>query len=77
VVFLHVSEQETASKVNDFAVNYELESLMLLDERGAVGRTYGLRGTPTTYFINANGVIEDAQLGYITLDWINAKMALN
>ena len=73
-MFLHVSEQETASKVNDFAVKYELESPMLLDENGAVGRTYGLRGTPTTYFINADGVIEDLQIGYITLDWIDAKI---
>lgn len=77
MVFLHVSEQEAASKVSEFAVKYGLESPTLLDENGAVGRLYGLRGTPTTYFINADGVIEDLQLGYVTIDWINAKLDSN
>lgn len=50
---------------------------MLLDESGAIGRTYGLRGTPTTYFINAEGVIEDVQVGFISQEWIDTKLATN
>jgi hypothetical protein len=33
---------------------------------GDAGRLYLVRGTPTTFFVNSQGVIEDIQVGFIT-----------
>lgn len=72
---LHVSEKERPPEVQAFAQQYGLESPVLMDSDGAIGNRYGLRGTPTTFYINADGVIEDMKVGFIDMNWIRDRVA--
>ena len=57
-----------------FALRHGLQSTVLLDTDGEVGLLYRLCGTPTTFFVNSQGVIEDIRFGSITQEWIAEKL---
>ncbi len=57
-----------------FAFEHGLESTFLMDYDGAVGRTYQLYSTPTTYFIDPAGVVQDFQVGIVDLAWLTANV---
>ena len=44
--------------VQAFAQEQGLTFPVLLDENGAVAQRYGVRGIPTSFFINREGVIQ-------------------
>lgn len=43
--------------------DYNLSFPVLLDMRGNVAGKYNIRGIPTTYFIDSDGMIRDMQIG--------------
>lgn len=71
---LHVDQEEPLELVERFVAQHGLSSSFLLDPGGDVGRLYQLRGTPTTYFINPDGVIQDFQPGFVNLNWIEHNL---
>jgi peroxiredoxin len=71
---LHVDQEESLKAVESFVKQYDLASHFLMDPDGKIGRLYELRGTPTTFFINPDGVIQDFQPGFVTLDWIEQNL---
>jgi hypothetical protein len=75
LVVLFVDEQERAPEVEAFAARYGLESVFAMDFTGEVGAQYQLISTPTTYFVDPNGVIQNIHAGVITLDWIDSRLA--
>lgn len=75
VAIIHISDKETLEAAKDFAAQYGLESPVLLDSDGTVSQLYQLRATPTTFFVNRDGVIEDIAIGFVKLDWIEGKLA--
>jgi thiol-disulfide isomerase/thioredoxin len=66
VSFLAVSVQEDKLTVSRFARQFELSLPVLLDTDGAAMNLYGVRGLPTTLFVNAQGVVVAQHLGGLT-----------
>ncbi len=54
---------EPKKKVAKFVADKKLKHRVLLSG-GKVSREYGVRGIPTTFWINRQGVIVDAELGF-------------
>ncbi|MBK8432145.1 MAG: TlpA family protein disulfide reductase [Chloroflexi bacterium] len=65
VVFVGVNQGETAVTIQMFADNYELTYPLVLDENSQINREYAVFGLPTTYFIDADGVIRHVTPGAI------------
>lgn len=61
--------------VEQFAAQYGLTSPFLMDPQGEIGRLYQLPGTPTTFFIDAEGVVQAFQPGFINVDWIETHLS--
>lgn len=47
------------------------EVRFVFDADGEMAKTYGISGTPVTYFIDKNGMIQDAHLGGISANTLN------
>jgi thiol-disulfide isomerase/thioredoxin len=66
VLIVGLNQSETTAQVGqyqqDFAVNYPL----LLDEDGHLGDQYPIRGLPTTWFLDEDGVIRYIHSGPMT-----------
>jgi peroxiredoxin len=75
LVVLLIDEEEGSAAVQGFAERHNLNSVIAMDMTGKIGREYQLLSTPTTFFIDANGVIQNIQAGVITLDWVDNQMA--
>jgi peroxiredoxin len=67
---LAVDVQEDRSVVEPFAGELGLTFPVLLDSRAEVSRSYRVRGLPTSYFVDQNGVIIGRELGAIDEEWI-------
>jgi peroxiredoxin len=63
VVVLGVNQQESADLINRFMREQGLDFPIALDATGEVNRLYRVRALPTTYFVDANGVIRDIVYG--------------
>ena len=65
VVFLAVNElnQDSRSAVLDFVEENALTFPILADELGIASKVYQVSSLPTTFFIDANGVIKDIVIG--------------
>lgn len=60
--------------MQDFAKQYNISSPFLMDSNGKVGRLYQLPGTPVTYFIDPQGVVQSFQPGFINVAWIESNL---
>lgn len=74
LLILHVSIQETSNVVLDFISTHGLTSTFLLDSFGQIGQNYQIFSTPTTFFINDHGIIQDVTVGYLDINWIADNM---
>jgi peroxiredoxin len=63
LVVIGLNLQEGRSLIEPFAEDYGIEFPLLIDRDGEVGDRYRLLGLPTTYFIDADGVIRDVFAG--------------
>jgi hypothetical protein len=61
--------------VKEFVKEFGLTFTILLDPGAEVQRLYRNRTYPTTFFINAEGVIELQHFGPMTEDQIDANLA--
>ncbi|MEE9191149.1 MAG: TlpA disulfide reductase family protein [Candidatus Aerophobetes bacterium] len=66
-VILAINIQEESKLVSSFMNERGLSFPVLLDEKGKVARTYGVRGIPTTFFLNPEGEIIGKAVG--ARDW--------
>ena len=57
LVVLAINIGESASKVREFIQNYGLSFPVLLDTKEDVAQKYNIRGIPTTFFIDKDGII--------------------
>ena len=76
LVVLFVDEQEGSGVVETFAERHNLTSVIVMDMTGEIGKKYQLISTPTTFFIDSHGVIQEIKAGVIRLDWIDHQMAV-
>ena len=58
-----VNQGESAEIVTQFASNLNIDYPLLLDPGNAINQQYGVRGLPTTLFIDADGIIRDQIIG--------------
>jgi len=73
VMVLAVNLREERRRVAAFVEDLKLDFPVLLDEKADVGTLYRVRGAPTTYFIDRDGVIRQRYVGPLTsevLTWI-------
>lgn len=68
VSFLAVSVQEDKRTVSRFTQQYGLSLPVLLDSDGVAMNLYGVRGLPTTLFVNAEGIVVAQHMGGLTED---------
>ena len=63
VVFAGVDQGETAEAVQRYLDNIDVTFTIPMDGRGDVGNDYNVKGLPTTYFIDGDGVIRAVWMG--------------
>jgi peroxiredoxin len=68
LVILAVDEQEQVDLVQKFVTEQKLPLQVLLDKDGQAATLYRVRGLPSTYFVNADGVLVKAQRGALKSD---------
>jgi cytochrome c biogenesis protein CcmG/thiol:disulfide interchange protein DsbE len=64
-VVLAVNSQESAETVASFLEEHDFTFPVLLDPDGVVMRRYGIRGLPTSYFIDRDGVVRGVWSGQL------------
>ena len=74
-VVLALSGGETAQDVQSFINANGYTFMVLLDSEYAVAEQYGVRGYPTSFFIDANGAIQKTHIGELTEPMIVAYLA--
>ena len=68
VTVVGVNTGENAATVREWATAHNLAFLLTLDPAGDATAAYQLRGQPTTFVINAEGVVTDVLFGPTTAD---------
>ncbi len=63
VVLLTINIADSASAAKDFLAQNGFAFPVLLDTSHQVTNDYGLTGTPTSFFIDANGIVKDKIVG--------------
>jgi thiol-disulfide isomerase/thioredoxin len=63
LVILAINLQESANEVQYYLAAKGYSFTVLLDTSGAVGNKYNIRGIPTTFFIDKDGIIKDMVVG--------------
>ncbi len=63
LVMVSVNMGESASTVINFMKSYSLSFPVLLDTRQNVAAKYNIRGIPTTFFVDKDGIIRDVIIG--------------
>jgi thiol-disulfide isomerase/thioredoxin len=66
LVMLAVNVQESQERVAPFANDFAMITPVVLDLDGSIKTLYGVRGLPTTYFIDKSGRIGAAYPGILT-----------
>ncbi len=68
LLILAINEQEDRRAVSEFRQAMGVSLPMLLDTRGVVGRTYLVRGLPTSFFIKPDGTVAIRWTGMLKPD---------
>ncbi|GGE85472.1 TlpA family protein disulfide reductase [Priestia taiwanensis] len=63
VYSVNLTSQDSFDRATRFAEEHQFSFPVLLDEDGTVAQAYRVIGTPTTYFIDKNGIIVDIVQG--------------
>ena len=72
VVFIGVNKQESEGAVRKFAAEVGVTFPLLLDRSGDIAASFGvLNNLPTTYFIDAAGVVQQSHIGAMTRSQIS------
>ncbi len=74
LVVVGVNEQEPLSVVKDYISENNLSFLFLLDENGEIGGDFHVRALPTTFFLDANGVLQAQHIGSLNAQQLNGYL---
>ena len=66
VQFLGLNEKESPDTVDSYQVEFSVPYPLILNENGDLTKIYPLRGLPTTWFIDEDGVIRYIHAGPMT-----------
>jgi DsbE subfamily thiol:disulfide oxidoreductase len=70
-----VDMQESAEEVAPFLASLGITFPIVLDRDGTVTRRYLVRGVPTTFLIDGEGIVRDINVGPVTRDLLEEKLA--
>lgn len=77
VLGIDLTVQDNLSQVPEFIREFKLTFPILLDVTGDVSaRLYGLRGLPTSFFIDRSGTLRLIQIGGMTSEQLNENLAV-
>ncbi|HEV2249626.1 MAG TPA: TlpA disulfide reductase family protein [Candidatus Limnocylindria bacterium] len=78
IAFYEIDLDEDGAKVRGFFDSLELTHLIpLIDVGSAVARAYGLgQGVPTTFFIDADGIVRATHLGEMDVPTVATNLSL-
>lgn len=71
---LAIDFNEPAQRVQDFADDLHLSFPVLLDPGGEVQALYRVRGYPTTFFVDEDGVIQILHIGEMSEETLDAYL---
>ena len=63
ILAVNATYQDSAAKATKFVEDYRLSFPILLDKNGIVTAAYQINSFPTSFFINAEGLIKDVIIG--------------
>ncbi len=63
IVFLGVDAYEEDDVAQQFKEEFQIPFPLLVDANGEVTEQYRVNGTPTTFFIDSNGILRDVVVG--------------
>ena len=70
------SQSGRASQVKQYADENAIKAPVLVDESNALARSFNIHSYPTTFVLDANGVIRFSEVGYTTELGLRARMWL-
>jgi thiol-disulfide isomerase/thioredoxin len=76
LVVLAVNEGETILDVTTFLADNPLPFMILLDESQEVGDLYGVYAYPTTFFVDASGIVQAVEVGSMDSNTIDEDLLL-
>ncbi len=71
VPVLEVNVQESMGAIRPFAEEFNMTMPVIVDEDGAISERYGLRGLPTTVFVDPEGRVNTIYVGIINGELLN------
>jgi cytochrome c biogenesis protein CcmG/thiol:disulfide interchange protein DsbE len=74
LVVLGVDQLESPPAVARFVDEFDLTFLIPLDSNGKVSAAYQARGLPTSFFVDADGIIRDTFTGPMSPGFIESKL---
>jgi peroxiredoxin len=63
LIILGVNEQDSLADARQFVADFNIRFPILVDKDGLVAEQYIVRGFPTTFFIDAEGVLQAQHIG--------------
>ncbi len=73
-VVLAVSQDIETELIPPFAQKFNLTFPLIADPRQQIGSTYGVRGMPSSYFLNTDGTIHSMVQGMVNVDIIEQTL---
>ena len=74
LVVIAVNERENLDVVKPFAEEFGISMPVALDQDGRLADIYGVRGMPTSVFINRDGTVMAKWSGFISEDVLGAML---
>ena len=74
LVVLGLNYGERKEMVQDFVEQNEIPFRILLDPSQSTGADYMVRGFPTTYFIDKDGILRSMHIGQLSEDLLDEYM---
>lgn len=74
---LGIDQEESATDVGAFLRRYRITYPVALDSNGTISGRYDLVGLPTTFLIDAHGVVRATHVGTLTPSWLQAAASLH
>lgn len=73
IVAVNLTDVDSEKDAREFAATYGFDFPVLLDKNGNAADSYRIRPIPTTFFIDAKGVIQDGALGALTWEELDKR----
>jgi peroxiredoxin len=74
IVVIGVNSQESVADVKKYVQANQITFPIVLDASGELARRFAIQGYPTTYFIDANGVIRAEHIGALNETLLSAYL---